>query len=159
MKKGQVTVEYLIALLVFSSILIFLVFQVTRTIPEYTSASREDIIESKAFRVSEVMVTTPGSSDSGSPIWDSSNVAMVGLAISPNNIDYGKLSEFNKTCFERYERSKTAMGIETDYTFRFTNSTTSFSCGKRSPVGVTKAVIERYVAMNDQWGKITLEVW
>ena len=49
MGKGQVTIEYLIALMVFSSILIFLVFEIAHAIPEYRATSQSNVLDSKAF--------------------------------------------------------------------------------------------------------------
>lgn len=157
--KGQVTIEYLIALMVFSSILIFLVFQIARAIPEYRSTSQSNVLDAKAFRITEIMVTTTGYSVSGNPDWNSVNVGMVGFASKPGVLSPDKLSEFNKTCSQSYESTKKILGIEGDFAFRFANATMLISCGKRIPAGVTRSTSERYATLNANWARVTFDVW
>ncbi|MBI5355204.1 MAG: hypothetical protein HZB68_01990 [Candidatus Aenigmarchaeota archaeon] len=159
MEKGQVTIEYLIALMVFSSILIFLVFEIAHAIPEYRATSQSNVLDSKAFRVAEIMVTTTGYSISGSPDWNAVNVGMIGLASKPRVLGISKLSEFNKTCSQSYESTKQILGVEGDFAFRFSNASAFISCGKRIPAGVTRSTSERYVSLGGNWARVTFDVW
>lgn len=157
--KGQVTIEYLIALLVFSSILIFLVFQIAHVIPEYRSTSQSNVLDAKAFRITETLVSTPGYSVSGGTDWNAVNVGMVGLASKPSVLSQAKITEFNKTCSNSYESTKALMGIDGDFAFRLTTPTSFISCGKRIPAGVTRSTSERYASLNGNWARLTFDVW
>lgn len=157
--KGQVTIEYLIALMVFSSILIFLVFQIARSIPEYRATSQSNVLDAKAFRITEIMVTTTGYSISGNPDWNSVDVGMIGLASKPNVLSASKISEFNKTCSQSYESTKKILRIYGDFAFRLATPTSFISCGKRIPAGVTRSTSERYAALGGNWARVTFDVW
>ncbi|MFB6075670.1 MAG: hypothetical protein ABEK17_00860 [Candidatus Aenigmatarchaeota archaeon] len=161
--KGQVNIQYLIALVLFIGLIWYLTFQVTSTIPKFKVESQRNILNTKAYRLTEIMVKTDGIPEN----WDSSNVKSIGLAESPNVLNSTKVGRFRSLCDNSYGkvidmfRSSYEENAISDFHFSLKMGGAGFECGRRIPkqASTTVVSVKRRVIYNGVLRTLKLTVW
>lgn len=162
--KGQINVQYIIALAVFIGIIWFLTFQVTRTIPEFKMESEKNILNSKAYRLTELMVKSEGAPKN----WTLSNVESIGLVKSENVLNTSKVNEFENMCNNKYDnlrdifQSSNNDNTLSDFHVTIENiNNDRVDCGRRIPdtASVSVVSIKRRVIYRGFRGTLELIVW
>jgi hypothetical protein len=155
-KKGQANIEYIVAMVIFVTFVIYISFQVAGAIPFYHGNSMNNRLYSDCFRITENMVK------------DSRLV--YGFAKQPYDLNFTKLEEFNDTCngnpsnFEAvYEKIKGNMSLAPERDFRMRvhiDGSIDFVCGRKYvPSQMIVASIERYAITGGNSTSIMLSVW
>lgn len=161
--KGQFSIEYLVAFLLFSSVLIYLSFQVSGVLPKLSGQSRRDILLSKAYRVTGGLIKNPGSPTD----WNYTGKAeRYGLAVEPYELSLDKINEFGNSCNGSYRDVKRKLGLNrSDFSVAMYNMSSSaqneiMSCGQRIPEGVSTENIDRYsVLENGDTVRMVFNIW
>lgn len=141
--KGQFNIEYLVALIIFVSIIIFLSSQLAQAVPQFHTSSMSNRLQAQAFRISDTLVKTPGEPQR----WELTNASVFGFAESAYLINTTKLAAFNTACLGDYEKTKNTLGFDRQADFKITaivNGTFAIDCGqKRTPLEAVQTVIRR----------------
>ncbi|MCK4634556.1 MAG: hypothetical protein KAT37_01660 [Candidatus Aenigmarchaeota archaeon] len=154
--KGQSSIEYIVAMVIFVIFTIYISFQVANSIPYYHTNSLNNRLHSDCFRITENMLKD--------------SKLEYGFAKEPYDLNYTKLYEFNETCnedptdFENvYKKIKDNMTLEMERDFQlrvYVNNTFNFICGRKYiPSHLIVASIERYAVTNGQPTSIKINVW
>lgn len=159
-KKGQLNIQYLIAFVLFVTVVIYLVFQISNTIPEYKTKSRKNNLKTEAFRLSEILIKTEGHPKN----WSPSNVRRLGLIVEPYYFNETKVNYLKDMCKNDYQKLRNLMNIgkkdnpSEDFRIIFSNGI-MFSCGKRTPKGISSVLVERYGYLNGKTATLKLRIW
>ncbi|MFB6088409.1 MAG: hypothetical protein ABEK36_01370 [Candidatus Aenigmatarchaeota archaeon] len=161
--KGQINIQYLIALVVFIGLIWYLTFQITSMIPDFKIESQRNILNSKAYRLTEIMVKTGGVPSN----WNTSNVKSFGLAKSPNNLNSTKVQDFRNMCNHSYGKVRDIFqssnkGNEiSDFHFSLKMGGAGFECGRRIPKSASTTVVsvKRRVILSGTLRNLELVVW
>ena len=159
-RKGQFNIEYLVALLIFISIIIFLSIQLAQAVPEFHADSVSNRVLAQGYRVTDNLLKTPGQPQR----WETSSASAFGFAERPYLINETKLSAFNSGCIGDYTGTKNTLGLDTRSDFRISallNGTAIIDCGqKRTPLEATQHIIRRTgYTSNGSLVEITFTVW
>lgn len=100
-KKGQLSVDFYIALVVFLGFLAYITFQLFQTVPASSANLKEESIRIEAYQISELLVN-----DGGHPLnWETrplAEIRRIGLSDSTknitNNLFRSKVSQLNTIC-------------------------------------------------------------
>jgi len=112
-RKGQInTLDFLIAILVYTVLLIFIIGFWFVSLAEIEGMVMRDRIDSVAITISDMLLKTPGVPDN----WEenSSNAGAIGLVWGQNVLDGEKLSNF--TALD-YNVSRELLGVDGDFYF------------------------------------------
>lgn len=147
-KKGQFSVEYLVAFLMFAIVILYISFQMANVIPDVLLESLSNRKESVATRVMKLLARTPEN----------------GFAEKPYQWNKTKLVGFNSSCETHYQTVKSDLGLKDYAGFRInvhTDSTQWVKCGKvRIPKGVSFGRAQTYgYVKDDKVAKIEVVVW
>lgn len=154
--KGQTSIEYIVAMIIFVIITLYISFQVASSIPYYHVNSLENRLHSDCLRITENMIK---------------NFELeYGFGKEPYELDSVKLGSFNNTCngdpsnFETiYEEIKNNMMLEAERDFQLrihVNDSFDFTCGRKYiPSQLAVATMERYAITDYQSTSISLSVW
>lgn len=160
--KGQFSIEYLVAFIIFTSVLLYLSFQIANSLPRLRRASQKNIKLSKAHRITEALIKTPGHPED----WeDSGSVERYGLAHQPHNLSLKKVEEFNETCNANYSSVKRKLGLNlTNFRialYNVSNNEPFLGCGaERTPEGVSVSEVQRYSTLeNGAIVRMVFEIW
>lgn len=151
-ESGQMSIEYLVAFLLFASILLYLSMQVANTIPNLRYRSMRNVKLSKAYRTTGFLIKNPGHPDD----WETGgNVERYGLALEPYNLSVDKLKEFNSSCNENYTQVKSKLALNrSDFEISAFNVSSGnilyLDCERgHIPGGVIVEKLQRYAALGD----------
>lgn len=161
--KGQFSIEFLVAFIIFTSVLLYLSFQIAGSLPELRRVSDKNVRLSKGHRIMQSLVETPGHPEN----WQvSGGVERYGLAYDPQNLSVEKIEEFNETCNENYSSVKESLGLNlTSFRTSIYNVSTGnkilLDCdGGRIPKGVSTNEIQRYAVLeNGIMVRMVFEIW
>jgi hypothetical protein len=169
--RGQLAIDYLIALIIFVSFATYMAFQVMALMPTYLNQLRVETLRSEAWQVSDLLIN-----DVGEPAnWHVGGVDIkrVGLSAEAFNktnlLSLAKAEKFNETCqtLEGYVNLSRWMGMA-GYQFSLTMAEPGrpsplIDCRPPQPIlkpRVTSMTIRRVVALDSgSHAMLTLEVW
>ena len=111
--KGQLSIQYLVAFVVFIGISTYIYFAYSQNVPSFLDEIRKETYKSEVFQISEMLMNDPGE-----PLeWSKSNVQRIGLSddskdkqnyISKNKMDI--LKEYDCLKVSDYEELKNKIG-------------------------------------------------
>ncbi len=142
--------EFIFAFFFFIILIFFVGFNINTTISTVISDSGIDSLKSQAITIIEVLTKSGGEPED----WELSPGSTIkpGLAYSPYSLSMQKISALNSNC----DLIK-LLGIE-DYKLVIEKGGAELlSCGSEEPKA--KVRIERAVFIEDDYGKIVLELW
>ena len=58
--KGQISIDYIIAIVIFIFFVIYFLFEITNIVPKFIGQIEEQEIRSKAYQISEILINDPG---------------------------------------------------------------------------------------------------
>lgn len=146
---GQIRIEFIAGILIFSIIITFVVNQTNITFSNLLTDSKADILKSKAFNSITILVEDTGEP----PNWNPSNVERVGLAYRPHSLSLNKISMLNSNCgiLDNF--------VLKSYRLKIYNSTDLLLfCGNDNLNPPTAFEIE-YVEIEGDYGNVSLELW
>lgn len=162
--RGQMSLEYLVAFLLFTSVLIYLSFQVSDVLPKLEAQSRKDILISKASRVTGSLIKNPGNPTN----WNGSGVEAdrYGLAVEPYKLSLDKITDFNTSCNGNYSYTNEKLGLNSSdfmlivYNMSSNSEREIIRCGQRVPEGVSTGSIDRYSCLeNGNIVRMVFKIW
>lgn len=159
--KGQINLQYLIALIVFIAMVWYLTFQISSMIPTFRIESKKNILQLKAHRLTELLIKNPGE-----PVnWNYNSVKRIGLADSFYVLNQAKVETFRNLCKTNYGKVKdlfhiSGNGVGNDFRLMFRGGI-NFKCGKRPPKTAPKTIasIQRLGIINSNPVTIELKLW
>jgi hypothetical protein len=160
--KGQFSIEYLVAFLLFASVILYLSFQVAGVLPSVRKSSQRNMRISKAHRITEELIRTEGYPGN----WE--NIAgdpeKYGLAHRPYVLHKDKVQDFNSSCNSDYELVKEKLGLNLNdfkiVMYNVSSGTEIIDCGKsRIPKGVSVEEFERYCIFRGYEMRMVLKIW
>lgn len=146
---GQIRIEFIAGILIFSIIIVFIVSQTNVTFSSLLSDSMADILKAKAVNSISILVE-----DTGEPSnWNPSNVERVGLAYEPYRLSNNKIINLASDC------SLLDNFVLRSYRLKIYNSTDLLLfCG--TDILDSPAAYEiKYVDIEGDYGNVTLELW
>jgi hypothetical protein len=158
---GQIRVEFIFGIILFALIMFFIVTQTNTLFSSLLTDSRSDALKAKALNVIKILVE-----DRGYPTdWDTQlpgNVKRVGLVYNqPYNLSKNKVLNLSQNCSNTPDIYKNLLwnfDLKA-YRLKVYNSTNqTLFCGFDSlePPVVMET---RYVFIDNDFGKVTLELW
>jgi len=157
---GQIRVEFVFGMIIFALIIFFIITQTNTLFSSLLTDSRTDAVKAKASNAIKILVE-----DKGDPIdWNStpSSTKRVGLAEQPYFLSKSKVITLNSNCTNTPDIYKNLLwnfNLKA-YRLKVFNSTNHqiLFCGYDSLEPVT--VMEtRYIFVDGDFGRITLELW
>ncbi|MDY6770910.1 MAG: hypothetical protein SV186_03050 [Candidatus Nanohaloarchaea archaeon] len=120
--KGQISIEYTAGALLFFSAILFVVSGVLGTLPRFTDTIDENSIETEAWTLSTLLISTQGRWESGprsGTQWQqhTGNISRVGLLGQDGSLEREKIRAFVSL---RYERLKVLLKTGKDLNIEFT---------------------------------------
>jgi hypothetical protein len=118
--KGQVNVEYLVALGIFVTIVSYVYLSLNQSIPGYLTEVRKEATISDAYLLSEVLIDDPGEpADWENYLETPDEIKRIGLADESYNqtnmISEQKIDFFEWFCSNNYEETKKKLGMDRDF--------------------------------------------
>lgn len=163
--KAQLSIDYIVSLVVFIGIVTYIFFQLLSYGPPYIDEIEKQRLRSEAYQVSELLINDPGE-----PLdWNSTNVKRVGLSDHLQNktnvLSLSKINNFTQICngFTGYDRMKSL--IDTNYQFNISlkdiaTGNILIECFPQQIIGkATKVEIRRIVAFDSSYGELTIQMW
>lgn len=161
--KAQMIFEFIIAIVIFFTIVFYIINVLNVNIESFSSRSRHDVLQTKALEISELLVSNKG-------IWNGSIPIVLGLVKNRSVLDSKKIIDFNTTCNMDYNKLKGMLGLkervyedlEKGYEIRVTiykNQSKIVECGPFKPPK-DKAYIKRFaLSENGDLLTIVVEIW
>lgn len=146
---GQIRIEFIAGILIFSLILVFVVTQTNITFSSLLTDSRADILKAKSLNAITILVEDTGDP----PNWTPLNMRRLGLAYEPYSLSIDKINNLNSNCdlLDYFDLR--------NYRLRIYNSTNLvLFCGYdvlEPPI----AFELKYVEVEGDYGNISLELW
>jgi len=161
--KGQLPLDYVIALLLFIVFIGFIFIQSRTYTPTYLRELRLQKWRAEAYQISEMIIN-----DQGEPSnWESSqDVKRIGFASNSyqlNNLSMAKIRKFNTICkgFNGYANATSLIATENDFALIIRNETTVLvNCTSPNAPKALAAEIVRIVYFDDRtYGMLSLKIW
>lgn len=165
--KAQLSIEYIIALLIFITFASYIAFRLITQTPIYLGELKSEIVRSEAYQVSELLINDPGEPTDWHQQPDAS-IDRIGLsdetAGKTNLLSVAKLNALRTKCDEgKYEMVKN--WIDTDHQFYLlivdkTGTIEPIEC--KPEVVVTRAVnvtVRRIAAFDSAYAELILQMW
>ncbi|MEM5778604.1 MAG: hypothetical protein QXD43_02160 [Candidatus Aenigmatarchaeota archaeon] len=156
---GQIRIEFVIGIVIFVLVIFFIVTQTNILFSSLLLDSRTDTLKAKASNAIKALVEDKGDP----PNWnetDISNIKRIGLAEEPYKLSKSKILNLSYNCSNSDVYKNLLWNFDLKaYRLKIYNSTHEILfCGFNSLE--PPAVIEvRYVYIDNDFGKITLELW
>ncbi|OYT42123.1 MAG: hypothetical protein B6U78_02145 [Candidatus Aenigmarchaeota archaeon ex4484_224] len=162
--KGQSFFEHYFTLSLFIVAVGILFLQIVKIVPFYQAKMKSQILNSKAFQISEILVN-----DYGCPAdWNLDNVERIGLNNQNKNqtnfISIEKIQKLNQSCQNNgYQFVKEKIGLEKEYEMKilikFLNGSLLVNCSlPKIEKNFAKEKIERIAYTSQGYVKICVEV-
>ncbi len=166
--KGQMSIDYIIAIVIFFFFVVYFLWQVTNVIPRYLQQIEEQRIRSEAYQISELILNDAGQPNN----WDQlaySQIVRIGLSDhniqKTNVINAAKAAALNTFCSTQGQQALRTM-MRTDLQFSIFlvdrgDGTTYVTCSPASTVNRGfSATIKRVTAMdNNRFAELTVQTW
>jgi hypothetical protein len=146
---GQIRIEFIAGILIFSIIIAFIVNQTNITFSNLLIDSRADILKSQALNSITILVEDMGKP----PDWNPSNVERVGLAVKPYSLSIDKINDLSSDC------SLLDNFILKAYRLKIYNSTDLLLFCGIDVLDPPAAFEVKYVEIEGDYGNVTLELW
>lgn len=149
---GQLRIEFIFAVVVFSVIIFFVVSQVNVLFSSILTDSSSDISKTTIINTLNILLE-----DVGDPTnWDTKpeeEIKRVGLATTPYILSKEKINRLNTTCNLLNDYSLGAYFLEI-----YNQTNKILSCGVEL-LEAPSSVSTKYVVVDDSIGNITLKLW
>jgi len=173
--KGQFNVEFFTVLILFIGVAAYFSIKLTEVRPIYIKEVRQAIIRSEVYRISEVLINTPGCPND----WDTlvgineDEIKCIGLLDHSQNktnlLSYQKIIWFNTLCDrgDKYDTIKALIGAEYDFSILLIEKPTK-SVKIDCPSAQTREIVEsirRLVVFDSdtseglEYGELVVQVW
>ncbi len=160
--KGQINIYFIISTILFISLSIYLVYIIIGFYPTYSDDIHSDILYSKAYSVSELLIK-----DKGYPTnWNESNFERIGLASEPYSLNSTKINEFEKICSSttdstKIQKLRDSFGLESEnlvVEINYLNNTNLVKCKPAGKKVGTTAYIKRIATLNNNFVEVIVYV-
>lgn len=165
-RKGQLSIDFYISLVIFLGFLAYITFQLFQVVPTTASALKEESVRIEAYQISEILVN-----DGGHPNdWEtrrSPEIKRIGLSDVTNNktnlLSSQKISRLQTICQDDFDDVKDKLDITDEISIKFINHETEeqWTC-ESSTISSKKTSfnIGRTVSIDGtSFGEIIVEVW
>lgn len=148
---GQIRIEFIFGMIIFATIIFFIVTQFNTLISTTLSDNRINNLKAKTNSVITILI-----GDKGDPIdWEThiSDTKRVGLANTPYDLSKSKVNSLNQSC-----NLLDILNL-TEYRLKIYNSTNMIlfcGIGTLKPATIT---VYRSIFVDNGFGNITLELW
>lgn len=168
-KKGQLSADFYIALVVFLGFLAFITFQLFQIVPASSANVKEESIRIEAYQISELLVN-----DAGHPLdWEtqlSEEIKRIGLSDPEKNANNyllrEKINRLNVICSTPtgYEDVKNILDVHDEMSITFiehADTDVTWICESTAPTNKKTAFgVSRTVSIDGtSFGEIIVEVW
>lgn len=167
--KGQFSVDYYVAIVVFIFFVVYLFFQLMKTIPTYLSEVNTQILKSEAYQISELLMNDFGEPQDWYNKLDSMDlIKRIGLSDElqkkTNLLSLQKINSLNTVCNSEngYNRVKSWINTEYNFLITLTDKITNqvlLSCSSEQEPAKTKIDVRRFVAFENSYGELILQLW
>ena len=158
--RGQFVFEFLIAGLIFFTIVVYTISYLNVNVSDFKSKFYHNRLQSKAIQISEVLM----GGGSYLSIADSSEFNLT--KIQEFNITYCNLSEistYQNLVNDLHLKEKTVYGVFSDnikiYLYLLSPIEILLDCGPMIPRNITKAEVGRVGVFNGEMAKLEVVVW
>lgn len=165
--KGQLTLDYVLSIIVFITLISYIIFQLLMIVPKFSREVRMQNLRGEAFSISEILLNDPGE-----PInWDVGTVERIGLLDETKNLtnflSLDKILRFEDICLTDYGRIQELLTTNRTIVVSFKNLETNRSIASCSPqIAVyrrTRATVARNFAFVQDgvttYGEMRVELW
>jgi len=166
--KGQLSIEYFVAMIIFIFFVVYFLFQMSNLVPEFTGEMESQRIRSEAYQMSEIMINGPGMPSNWNTLPYSQTV-LFGLSNQTLNktnlLSSSKINSMNATCAslgQQAIRSKFYTDLDMSMIIiDRTNGNPRLDCNApRNNTRGFSVTVRRIVAFDDgKFGDLTLQVW
>ncbi len=168
-RKGQLSADFYVALLVFIGVITYITFQLFQITPTNANDLKEESLRIEAYQISEILIN-----DAGHPSnWETlptASVNRIGLsdaaAGKTNFVSQVKSDKLNTICStDGYSVVKNKLDIADEMSITFTKhsnpSDVTWKCESPTPINKkTSSSIMRTVSIDGTgFGELTVEVW
>ncbi len=103
--KGQIIFQFIIAAVIFFSIVLFIITYLNSTVSAFGNDAFADALQAKAAQISEVLVKNPG-------VWNGSTPAALGIAAGWPVLNQTKMELLGKYCSSDFEGLRRLLGLD-----------------------------------------------
>lgn len=171
--KGQISIDYYIALIIFIFFVVYFLFQISNLVPNFLGQMEEQRMRSEAYQISELLVNDIGSP----PDWNTlvpdktAQIKRIGLSDQTRNktnlLSSPKIKALDGICLnETLGQHFLRSAIDTDLQFSVflinkSSGGAEFSCQPAaSNLRGFSVITKRVVAFdNGNFGELTLQLW
>jgi hypothetical protein len=166
--KAQLSLDYIVSLIVFIGFVTYIFFQLLSYGPPYISEIEKQRLRSEVYQISELLVNDPGEPLNWNSL-DFTNVERVGLSDETKNktnvLSLEKIGKFNQICTSENGYDKIKSKIDTEYQFLIqliNKSNNQYLINCTPPQLITKALkaeIRRTVVFGSDFGELIVQMW
>lgn len=168
--KGQISIDYYVALIIFIFFVVYFLFQVSNLVPTFVGQMEEQRMRSEAYQMSELLVNDPGSPTNWPTLVPDNidQIARIGLNGNQNKtnlVGLAKLSALGSLCSsqgQQFLRNKIATDLQFSvFVVDRTDGSTELDCSPTNPnLRGFSVTTRRVVAFPDgRFGELTIQVW
>jgi hypothetical protein len=161
--KAQISIDFIIAVIVFVLFGAYVFFQLIQYPPKYMNQIESQRFMTEVYQISELLINDPGEP----PSWGSGNVKRIGLSLYETNktnlLDGNKINEFNTMSYDEV-RSKLSISSEYEFSISLKNIQSGeilFNCVPSKEITrERRAEISRIVAFDSGgYGELIVQLW
>ena len=155
-KKSQVfTIDFLLASFIFSVLVIITMLYWNNYNAKLEHDIKSNLLETKAFQISNVLVKSEGSPKS----WNPDNVQVIGLAESDRVLSLEKVNSFASMPINKTKRLLQTHNFNFSFVLKDTGGDIISSYGDNISNPVISINIRRYVLYNDEEAVVEFSMW
>lgn len=160
--KGQVNIYFIVSTVLFISLSVYLIYTIIGFYPTYSNDIHSDVLYSKAYSVSELLIKDKGCPD----YWNETNFERIGLANKPYSLNPAKVIEFEKICnsttnLTKIQKLRDSFGLETEnlvVEINYLNNTNVIRCEPAGKKVGTTAYIKRIATLNNEFVEVIVYI-
>lgn len=166
--KGQLSIEYFVAMIIFIFFVVYFLFQMSNLVPEFTGEMEGQRIRSEAYQMSEILINSPGIPANWNTLPYSQTV-LFGLSNQTLNktnlLSSAKMASIGSTCASLGQQSiRSKMYTDLEMSMLIvdrTDGSPRLDCSApRNNTRGFSVTVRRIVAFDDgRFGDLTLQVW
>jgi hypothetical protein len=179
--KGQLSIDYVVALIVFIGFTSYIAFQLLSIMPNYSREVKLNDLRSEAYQISNLLINDYGLIEDGGLFADWERIAddgfvdntevqklkRVGLSLSDetNHLSSEKVDALEKICQRSDWYTHMKMWMDTEYRMSISvndrlNGVQILECLAQPPGSQSVVRVERTVSFDDgAYGDLVLEMW
>ncbi|MBI2084290.1 MAG: hypothetical protein HYT70_01600 [Candidatus Aenigmarchaeota archaeon] len=167
-RKGQLSIDFYVALIIFLSAIAYVVFQLVQVTPATLNALREENIRIQAYQISELLVNDGGHPNNwGEPAVPLEDIRRIGFSDTSRNItnfvSSQKIQRFKTICDSNYNAILNLLNVDDGLAITIINHDTQTITACRPPSIESQQIsvnITRVVSIDgSSLGEILVEVW